>query len=165
MSDPQAADWGGLHWSEWHDFDEAHRGGLIPATPGVYRFRAKDDQGVLLYVGETGQKGGREARLDDLARGRNRHPPSYYLDWRAAGLPKRPHRGHYSAPYFRMCENAGCHVEVSWAREEHPDRDERKAVEARLLRLHREATGIAPPIQHGGRGVAAYLESRARARK
>jgi hypothetical protein len=36
---------------------------------------AKDEQGVLLYVGETGQKGGREARLDDLARGRNRHPP------------------------------------------------------------------------------------------
>lgn len=93
MRDPQAADWGGLHWSEWHDFDEAHRGGLIPDTPGVYRFRAQDEPGTLLYVGETGQKGGRWARLDDLARGRNRHPPSYYLDWRAAGLSKRPHRG------------------------------------------------------------------------
>jgi len=117
-----------------------------------------------LYVGETDQEG-RWARLDDLARGRNRHPPSYYLDWRAAGLSKRPHRGHYSAPYFRMCEDAGRHVEVSWALEEYPDKHERKAAEARLLGLHREATGVAPPIQHGGREVAAYLARRARGRK
>jgi hypothetical protein len=61
-----------------------------------------------------------------------------------------------------MCEDAGCHVEVSWALEEHPDKHERKAAEARLLGLHREATGMNPPIQHGGRGVAAYLPGEAR---
>jgi len=26
--------------------------------------------------------------------------------------------------------------------------------------LHREVMGVDPPIQHGGRGVAAYLEKR-----
>jgi hypothetical protein len=161
MSDPQAADWGGLHWSTWHDFDEAHYCGLIPTTPGLYRFRAQDEPGMLLYLGESGRKGkGRQGRLNALARGRNRHPPSYYLDWRANGLSERPHRGHYSAPYFRMCEDAGCHVEVSWALEEHPDKTERKAVEEQLIRLHQETTGVEPPIQHGGRGVSAYLEKR-----
>lgn len=157
--DPQAADWGGLRWSEWQDFDEAHRSHAIPATPGVYRFRARDEPG-LLYIGESGDAGGRWARLDDLARGRNRHPPEFYLNWRAAGLAKRPHRGHYAAPYLRQCEDAGCHVEVSWAMEEHPDKTERRAIEARLIRRHREIMGVDPPIQHGGRGVAAYLEKR-----
>ena len=37
--DPQTPGWGGLSWSEWQDFDEAHRGKIIPATPGIYRFR------------------------------------------------------------------------------------------------------------------------------
>jgi hypothetical protein len=162
-SDPQAASWGGLLWSAWHDFDEAHRNGLIPATPGIYRFRAQGEAG-LLYIGESGETGGRRARLDDLARGPKRHPPSFYLDedtWRAAGLAKRPHRGHYAAPYFRQCEDAGCHVEVSWALREHPDKDERRSVEKGLIQLHRQVIGFDPPIQHGGRSVAAYLERRA----
>ncbi len=157
--DPQAADWGGLAWSLWQDFDEAHRGKVIPATPGIYRFRAQDEPG-LLYIGESGNARGRRARLDDLARGRKRHPPEFYLNWRAAGLAKRPHRGHYAAPYVRQCEDAGCHVEVSWAMEEHPDKTERRAVEGRLIQLHREVMSVDPPIQHGGRGVAAYLERR-----
>jgi hypothetical protein len=55
-SGPQAPDWGGLSWSEWHDFDEAHRGDLIPATPGLYRFRTRDEPG-LLYIGESGAAG------------------------------------------------------------------------------------------------------------
>src|ERR1022692_3038899 len=97
--DPQTADWGGLSWSDWQDFDKAHQGNLIPASSGIYRFRARDEPG-LLYIGESGEAGGRRARLDDLARGRRRHTANYYLDWRAAGLAKRPHRGHYAAPYF-----------------------------------------------------------------
>jgi len=95
-----------------------------------------------------------------LARGRKRHPASFYLNWRAAGLAKRPHRGHYAAPHIRRCEDAGCRVEVSWALEEHPEKTERQAVEARLIQLHREVTGFDPPIQYGGRGVAAFLEKR-----
>jgi len=158
-SDPQAADWGGLRWSEWQDFDEAHRGHVIPATPGLYRFRARGEPG-LLYIGESGDAGGRRARLDDLARGRKRHPPEFYLNWRAAGLAKRPHRGHYAAPYVRQCEDAGCHVEVSWALEEHPDKTDRRAAEGRLIRLHRVVMGVVPPIQYGGRGVDAFLEKR-----
>ena len=156
---PQAADWGGLSWSEWRDFDEAHRGKLIPATPGIYRFRARGEPG-LLYIGESGAAGGRRARLDDLARGRKRHPAGFYLNWRAAGQARRPHRGHYAAPYLRQCEDDGCRVEVSWALEEHPELTGRRAVEARLILLHREITGVDPPIQHGGGGVAAYLEQR-----
>ena len=158
VDDPQAPGWGGLSWSGWLDFDKAHRGNLIPATPGIYRFRTRDEPG-LLYIGESGAAGGRRARLDDLARGRKRHPPEFYLNWRAAGLAKRLHRGHYAAPYVRQCEDAGCQVEVSWALEEHPDKAARQAVEARLIRLHREVMGVDPPIQHGGRGVVAYLES------
>jgi hypothetical protein len=162
-SDPQTLDWGGLSWSPWHDFDEAREDRLIPATPGLYRFRATGEQG-LLYIGESGASvGGRWARLDDLARGRKRHPADYYLNWRAAGLTRRPHRGHYAAPYFRLCEDAGCHIEVSWAREEHPDQRERRAAEDRLIRLHHAAMGSDPPIQYGGRGVEGYLRRRSKA--
>jgi hypothetical protein len=157
--DPQAADWGGLSWSQWQDFDEAHRTGVIPATPGICRFRAHGDPG-LLYIGESGGSRGRRARVGRLARGMKRYPADFDLNWRAAGLPVRPHRGHYAAPNLSQCQDAGCRVEVSWAREEHPDQTERRAVEARLIQLHHDAMGIDPPIQHGGRGVAAYLEKR-----
>jgi hypothetical protein len=157
--DPQTPCWGGLSWSEWQDFDEAHRGKVITATPGIYRFRARGEPG-LLYIGESGGRTGRRGRLGSLARGMRRHPADFYLDWRAAGLAKRPHRGHYAAPYMLQCEDAGCHVEVSWALEDHPDETERLAVEARLIQLHREVVGVDPPVQHGGRGVTAYLEKR-----
>jgi hypothetical protein len=156
---PQAADWGGLSWSEWQDFDEAHRGEVIPATPGIYRFRALGEPG-LLYIGESGGSTGRRGRLGRLARGMKRYPAEFYLNWRAAGLAVRPHRGHYAAPYLRQCEDAGCHVEVSWATEEHPDQTGRRAAEERLIRLHHQVMGVDPPIQHGGRGVAACLAKR-----
>lgn len=104
--DPQAADWGGLSWSGWHGFDEAHRSNLIPATPGIYRFRARDEPG-LLYIGESGARRGRRGRRAALARGRKRHPASFYLNWRTADLTKRPQRGHYAAPHIRRCEDVG----------------------------------------------------------
>ena len=88
------------------------------------------------------------------------HPASFYLDWRTAGPAERPHRGHYAVPYMLQCTEAGCQVEVSWALEEHPDKTDRRAAEERLIRLRREVMGVDPPIQHGGRGVAAYLEKR-----
>jgi hypothetical protein len=157
--DPQAADWGGLPWSQWQDFDMAHRGRVIPATPGIYRFRARGEPG-LLYIGESGGRTGRRGRLGRLARGMRRHPADFYLNWRAAGLAVRPHRGHYAAPYLRQCQDAGCRIDVSWALQEHPYVTERRNTEERLIRLHREAMGIDPPIQHGGRGAAAYLEKR-----
>ena len=72
-NDPQAQDWGGLSWSGWQDFDEAHRGKVIPVTPGIYRFRAQREPG-LLYIGESGGRRGRRARLGRLARGMKRHP-------------------------------------------------------------------------------------------
>jgi hypothetical protein len=61
---------------------------------------------------------------------------------------------------MRQCEDAGCHIEVSWALEEHPEKKARRTVEAQLIQLHREIMGVDPPVQHGGRGVAAYLEKR-----
>jgi hypothetical protein len=143
---PQTADWGGLSWSQWQDFDEAHRDRAIPATPGIYRFRTKGEPG-LLYIGESGGSIGRRGRLGRLARGMWRHPPDFYLNWRAAGLAARPHRGHYAAPYLRQCRDAGCNIEVSWALQEHPDVTERRVTEERLIRLHREAMGADP--QHG----------------
>ena len=51
VSDPQAPEWGGLSWSGWQDFDLAHRGKVIPATPGIYRFRARDEPGLLYIAG------------------------------------------------------------------------------------------------------------------
>jgi hypothetical protein len=33
-------------------------------------------------------------------------------------------------------------------------------VEAWLIQLQRDVMGVDPPIQYGGRGVAAYLEKR-----
>ena len=50
-SSPQAAGWGGLSWSPWTDLDQAVRDHLIPVTADLYRFRARDDPG-LLYIGE-----------------------------------------------------------------------------------------------------------------
>lgn len=158
--DPQSSRWAGLHWSPWHDLDAAHQEKLIPATPGLYRFRVPGVPG-LLYIGESGARRGRAARLDALARGRRRHSPGYYLNWRANGLARRPHRGHYAAPYIRQIEEAtGCTAEISWARDEHPDRAERKAAEVRLLAAYRQATGGDPPVQHGGRGMAEWLSQR-----
>ena len=77
--DPQAADWGGLSWSRWQDYDEAHRGSFVPATPGIYRFRARNELG-LLYIGESGGKRGRRGRLGSFARGMKRHPADFYLN-------------------------------------------------------------------------------------
>ena len=144
--DPQALGRGGLSWSGWLDFDKAHRGHLIPATPGIYRFRARDEPG-LLYTGESGDVGGRRARLGDLARG-TQAQSGKLLSQLAGGrscqatAPRSLRR-----PYMRHCEDAGGHVEVSWALEEHPEKTERRAAEARLIRLHREVVGVDPPIQ------------------
>ena len=94
VCDPQAPDWGRLSWSEWQDLDEAYRGRVIPVTPGIYRFRARGERaGPAAPPARAGCRGWR-TRLDDLARGRKRHPPEFYLNWRAAELAKRPHRGH-----------------------------------------------------------------------
>jgi hypothetical protein len=63
----------------------------------------------------------------------------------------------------RQAEEAtGRTVEISWAREEHPDDADRKAAEARLLATYRKATGGDPPVQHGGRGMAKWLSQRER---
>lgn len=58
VADPQSTDWGGLAWSTWHDFDRARDERLIPATPGLYRFRVVREKSGLLYVGESGAAGG-----------------------------------------------------------------------------------------------------------
>jgi hypothetical protein len=146
-------------WSGWHDFDQAHSASLIPPTSGLYRFRAREDTG-LLYIGESGARKGRRSRLGAMARGMMRHPPDYYLHWRDAGLPRRPHRGHYAAPYLRQCRDAGCRIEVSWSIGEFTDDGERLRTEDRLIGLHQQVTGWDPPAQHGGRGMDAYLARR-----
>jgi hypothetical protein len=127
---------------------------LIPLSAGLYRFRTQGEDG-LLYIGESGA---RWTRLDDLARARRRHPVDYYL--KGLGDP-----GHSSTPYFMLCEDAGCKLEVSWALDEEPDRKRRRRAEARLIRLYYDTTGEDPPVQHSGKGVPAYLKRRAQARQ
>ena len=99
-SDPQAANWGGLSWSGWHDFDDAHCHGLIPATPGIYRFRARGEAG-LLYIGESG------ATRSALAPGRPRTgtqaPPTQFLPRLASG---RSHQAPTSTPLSRSILSA-----------------------------------------------------------
>ncbi len=151
MSDQHAEEWGGLSWSPWHDLDRAVRDYLIPVTAGLYRFHAQGDPG-LLYIGEGAN---RRRRLRTLARYRKAHPASYYLEWPPG--TKRPFRGHYAAPYIRLCEDAGCVVEVSWAADDHRDQVARRDVEARLIREHVAEMGHEPPCQRGGRGLADYL--------
>ncbi|HUY45904.1 MAG TPA: nuclear transport factor 2 family protein [Streptosporangiaceae bacterium] len=151
MSDPQADDWGGLSWSGWRAFGQAVTEDWIPSTGGVYRFRSRGEPG-LLYVGEGA---GRRRRLRTLELHSKAHPARYYLEWPAE--TKRPHRGHYAAPFLRLCRDAGCVVDVSWANGVHADRADRRAVEARLIRQYHDETHGDPPWQRGGRGMPAYL--------
>lgn len=149
---PQSTNWGGIAWSDWRDFDKARDDRSIPQTAGVYRFRAHSEPG-LLYIGESGA---RWTRLDDLARARRRHTADYYLS--GLGDP-----GHNSAPYFIMCENAGCRIEVSWAIDELPDKRNRRATEARLIWLSARG-GLAalrrrPEAQGGGHVPALPLRA------
>jgi hypothetical protein len=157
-ADPQGQRWGDVAWSDWHAFN-APAVKMIPATSGLYRFRALDEAG-LLYIGESGAVKGRRSRLGALARGMMRHPPGYYLQWREAGLPRRPHRGHYAAPFMRQCKDAGCQIEVSWSQDTFPEDTWRLETEERLVSLHRQMMGADPPVQHGGRGMDAYLARR-----
>ncbi len=109
------------------NFDEAARGHNIPATPGLYRFRAQGQVG-LLYIGEGVN---RRRRLKTSSRARRRDP-ALYLDW-VAGT-KRPHRGHYCAPYLRQCEDAAsAYSEVSWTLETFEDRRQRRAIEDKVI--------------------------------
>jgi hypothetical protein len=156
QTDPQARSWGNLEWSPWVSFAEAVGTAMIPATPGLYRFRARGVPG-LLYIGESGARKGRRSRLRALARGMRRRPASHYLDWRAAGLPRRPHRGHFAAPHLRRCQDAGCDIQVSWSQAEFPDKTARRQKEHDLIVEHRRITSAAPPVQHGGAGMADLL--------
>jgi len=92
----------------------------------------------------------------------NRHSAEYYLNWE--GLARRPHRGHYAAPYLRQCQDAGCKIEVSWSLPEFPDKAERRQKEHELIVAHRRVVGADPPVQHGGEGTAAFVERLSRSR-
>ncbi len=147
----QSRQWAGLTWSPWMNFDEAARGHNIPSTPGLYRFRGHGQVG-LLYIGEGVN---RRRRLKTLNRAR-RMDPAFYLEWTAG--TKRPHRGHYCAPYLRQCEDAASACsEVSWTFETFEDQSERRAIEDKVIAQHVEEVGAAPPCQHGGAGLAHYL--------
>jgi hypothetical protein len=158
MPDPQSTEWGGLSWSDWYAFEQAVEEHLIPKSGGIYRFQSAGEPG-LLYIGEGAN---RRRRLRILARAYKAHPASYYLDWPAG--TKRPHRGHYAAPYLRLCEDARCVIEVSWAKNVHADRVVRRAIEQSLIQQYLADTGGAPPCQHGGQGVDAYLAERKHSR-
>lgn len=61
--DPTSDDWLGLDWSPWYDLRDRERLlSALPSEPGVYRFRSTRWPG-LLYIGETGSKGGLRSRV------------------------------------------------------------------------------------------------------
>lgn len=141
-----------MRWAPWQKFDEAAVTGAVPATPGIYRFRTQGEP-TLLYIGIGGN---RRRRLRTLRRWSRMGSQAFV---KRLG-EKRPFRGHFAAPALARCEEAGCHVEVSWSLDTFPDRREREAVERALIALHLRETGLDPAWQHGGRGVRQYLAAR-----
>jgi hypothetical protein len=149
---PADEQWAGMGWAPWQRFDEAVVASAVPVTPGIYRFRTQDEP-MLLYIGIGGN---RRRRLRTLRRWSRKGSQAFV---QRLG-EKRPFRGHFAAPALACCEEAGCHVEVSWSLGTFPDRQERETVERALIAQHRRETGIDPPWQYGGRGVGPYLAAR-----
>lgn len=154
VSDPQVDSWGDVSWCEWDAFDQAVTENRIPASGGIYRFRSRGESG-LLYIGEGADV---RRRLQTLEKHSRAYPARYYLEWRA-GSP-RPYRGHYAAPFLRLCRDAGCVVEVSWTIDVHAERGSRRALETYLIRQYYDEAHSYPPWQFGGRVMAAYLVER-----
>ena len=152
VREPADEQWAGMGWAPWQRFDEAVVASAVPVTPGIYRFRTQDEP-VLLYIGIGGN---RRRRLRTLRRWSRKGSHAFV---QRLG-EKRPFRGHFAAPALARCEEAGCHVEVSWSLGTFPDRQERETVERALIAQHRRETGIDPPWQYGGRGVGPYLAAR-----
>jgi hypothetical protein len=116
----QATDWGGFLWTAWLPLTNVTRTHL-PPTAGLYRFRCRDEAG-LLYVGEGAN---RQRRLGALIRARAKGlPPSYYRGYEPG---HRPHRGHYAMPCIVEHERRGCTVELSWTTEVVEDLVKRRA--------------------------------------
>lgn len=154
MSIQQADNWGGVSWCEWDVFDQAVANDRVPASGGIYRFRSCGESG-LLYIGEGAD---RRQRLLPLEKFSRTHPARYYLEW-PDGSP-RPFRGHYAAPFLRLCRDIGCMVEVSWTVDVYAEHESRKALETFLIRQYYYEAQSYPPWQFGGRAMAAYLAER-----
>jgi hypothetical protein len=154
VSDPQADNWSGVSWCVWDAFDLVVTDNRIPASGGIYRFRSRGESG-LLYIGEGADV---RRRLLTLEKHSKACPARYYLEWRVGS--RRPHRGHYAAPFLRLCREVGCVVEVSWTIDVHAERGSRKALERYLIRQYYDEAHSYPPWQFGGRAMAAYLVER-----
>ncbi|HEY3735635.1 MAG TPA: hypothetical protein VGL63_17140 [Streptosporangiaceae bacterium] len=149
MEKPADEQWADMAWAPWHQFSEVVVASVIPATPGIYRFRTHDEP-TLLYIGIGGN---RRRRLRTLRRWSRKGSNAFV---QRPG-EKRPFRGHFAAPALARCEEAGCVVEVSWSLATFPDRQERERVESELIARHLREAGADPPWQHGGRGIEQYL--------
>jgi hypothetical protein len=154
VSNQQADSWGGVFWCGWEAFDRAVIENRIPESGGIYRFRSHGESG-LLYIGEGANRRQRLKKLETYSKAR---PARYYLEW-PTGTP-RPHRGHYAAPFLRLCRDIGRVAEVSWTIGVHPERGSRKALETYLICLYYDEVHSYPPWQFGGRAMAAYLVER-----
>lgn len=154
VSIQQADNWGGVSWCGWHVFDQAVAKDRIPANGGIYRFRSRGESG-LLYIGEGADRQQRLLRLEKYSRA---HLVRYHLEWPDGG--PRPHRGHYAAPFLRLCRDVGCVVEVSWTVDVYRELESQKALETCLIRQYYDEAHSYPPRQFGGRAMAAYLVGR-----
>lgn len=150
--DPASKSWGDLNWSPWTPFDRAVDEQLIPATPGIYRFRT-GGEATLLYIGIGAN---RRRRLHTLWRWSRKGSAAFRL----RPGEKRPFRGHYAAPALARCEEAGCRIEVSWSAEAISDKQKREDVEAGLISRHSQDAGFVPPWQGGADGLGTYLAGR-----
>lgn len=152
MREPADEQWAGMRWAPWQPFNEDVVRSAVPTTPGIYRFRTRDES-ALLYIGIGAN---RRRRLRTLRRWSRKSSRAF----EPQPGNKRPFRGHFAAPALARCEEAGCRAEVSWSLITFPERQERETVERALITQHRHETGMDPPWQHGGRGVGRYLAAR-----
>jgi len=138
IADPQARDWEGHAWSDWHQLDEAvlASAAIAPDEAGIYRIRCRGEEG-LVYVGETGKS----------IRGRFRQLRKA-TEYVAAG--KRPGPPHVAGGCVLEHERRGSVVEVSWFTTRGVDGRDRKGIECELIAAYRKATGLNPTCQFGG---------------
>jgi hypothetical protein len=132
--DPQATNWGGLAWSDWHQLDATAARGLVPQKAAIYLLRCQG-RPELIYVGISGRL---RSRLGGLRRARSR-PPVY--------------RGHSAAPCVVTLEDQGEVVEVSWALVGDMDRRELMGREVDLIAACRARCGESPACQFHGRAL------------
>ena len=124
------------NWSKWMPLNGAGRNQEIPGSNGLYRVRVKGTEKVI-YIGETGGRGGLRERLGSLSRGIYQPNEMPYRD---------PHTAAPALWAFRHRDKVDYEVSVSVFSGSKEDRNMLEAVE---LALHRSLYGSSPSCNFG----------------